>query len=119
MDKMHDVEDRRVEFIRSKRYADAVNNTDDGLIPIAVKMMSLQYESDYIPDPEYTRELTGILNDQKLVLLSMTTVFDTAADNGKWGWAILPNDLRAAIGEDVINSVGFGEWVFYAQVFKD
>ena len=111
---------KKSRYYVQETWLEAVQETEFDLIPIAMKLIPLEYEIDFIPDPDYSAEF--ILTETKIptIAITVTTVFDDTKYNGKWGFCMLPTDNREQLAAIVLHeeyngNEHEGRWVFFSQ----
>lgn len=102
-------------FKRQETYQEAVDKTEDGLMPIAVKLKIIEDERDYIPDPTYTEESKFIYGHPPCACLVMSTVFSDEEYNGKWGHCFISEEARQIVARFVMEEAGQEIWAFLSQ----
>ncbi len=92
---------------------EAGNNTDNGLVPLAVRLV-------YVDDlPQIDAEIALAERHYPYVLASMTTVFSDKEMDGKLGWHPISGDLKQKISEMLHDSNLLCIWVFLSQTYSD
>ncbi len=91
-------------------YKMALKNTDEDLSPFAAIMHTLEDEFNFPPGfPIHP-------HSKRIVLLTMTTVFNDPTDNEQWGWFWLPSDAKEGIGELLLDNKLSDSWTYWSQV---
>ncbi len=98
-------------FTMYSNYKEACENTDDGLVPLAVIMHTLP--SFTLPDDKPFHP-----DSESRALLAMTTVYNNPEENGTWGWYILEADIKIKIGKIMLEHVPQDEWVYFGQTYE-
>ena len=104
----------QTKFMVEKTWRNALDSTNEGLMPIAVKLKELYYEEDFIPDPEYTRECRFV-DKKPYITLCMTTTFSEPEYSGKWSHALVPEYTCQRLAELVYKKFGVNRWVYFSQ----
>ena len=99
-------------FVIEESYQDAIKNTDDGLVPLAVRIATLNIDELY---PDKNIEHGSTFNP--VAFVAMTTVFNIPKYNGKFGWYNLDADLKRKIGDYIMDLPR--QWYFLSQRFEE
>ena len=92
---------------------EAVDTTDDGLSPLAVKLIPV---TDL---PDINAELALGDKHYPYVLVCMSTVFTNKSMDGKLGWSPIFGEAKQHVSKMLYEHGLLGTWVFLSQVYDE
>ena len=106
-------EKAKVYFEQRKEWDDAVKDTNDDLIPLAVMLHKVKSL------PEIAETIKVSDDYHPFALIAMTTRFLDVEKDGQLGWIHLDTEVKQTLSNLIYDNKMMDEWIYFAQTYAD